>query len=121
MLPLTGVKVIDLTRVVAGPVCTLNLAQMGAEVIKVEATEKGDDTRATPPFINGESAYFMLMNGNKKSVTLDLKSPQGKEIFGKLVDQADVLVENFRPGVLQKLGFGYEAVAASNPRLIYCS
>lgn len=121
MLPLTGIKVVDLTRVVAGPVCTLNLAQMGAEVIKVEATGKGDDTRATPPFINGESTWFMLMNCNKKSITVDLKSPEGKEIVWRLIDQADVFVENFRPGVANKLGFSYEAVAARNPRMVYCS
>lgn len=121
MLPLTGIKVVDLTRVVSGPVCTLNLAEMGAEVIKVEATGKGDDTRATPPFINGESAWFMLMNCNKKSVTVNLKSQQGKEVVWRLIDQADVLVENFRPGVADKLGFSYEAVSARNPRMIYCS
>ena len=120
-LPLSGIKVIDFTRVVAGPVCTMNLAQMGAEVIKVEATGKGDDTRANPPFIEGESAYFMLMNGNKKSLTLDMKDPKGKEILWKLIESADVIVENFRPGVLKKLGFGYETVAAKNPRIVYCS
>ena len=81
MLPLSGIKVVDLTRVVAGPTCTLNLAQMGAEVIKVEATGKGDDTRSTPPFINGESTWFMLLNCNKKSITLDLKSTQGQEVL----------------------------------------
>lgn len=121
MLPLTGIKVVDLTRVVAGPVCTLNLAQMGAEVIKVEATGKGDDTRSTPPFINGESTWFMLMNCNKKSITVDLKSPEGKEVVWRLIDQADVFVENFRPGVADKLGFSYEAISARNPRMIYCS
>jgi len=121
MLPLSGIKVVDLTRVVAGPVCTLNLAQMGAEVIKVEATGKGDDTRSTPPFINGESTWFMLMNCNKKSITLDLKSPQGQEVLWKLIDQADVFVENFRPGVANKLGFSYKDLAERNPRIIYCS
>lgn len=121
MLPLTGIKVVDLTRVVAGPVCTLNLAQMGADVIKVEATGKGDDTRSTPPFINGESTWFMLMNCNKKSITLDLKSPGGKEVLWKLIDQADVFVENFRPGVANKLGFSYKALSEKNPRIIYCS
>ena len=121
MLPLSGIKVVDLTRVVAGPTCTLNLAQMGAEVIKVEATGKGDDTRSTPPFINGESTWFMLLNCNKKSITLDLKSPQGQEVLWKLIDQADVFVENFRPGVANKLGFSYKALSARNPRIIYCS
>ncbi|MDD5100066.1 MAG: CaiB/BaiF CoA-transferase family protein [Syntrophales bacterium] len=121
MLPLTGIKVIDLTRVVAGPTCTLQLGQMGAEVIKVEAPGKGDDTRTAPPFINGESAWFIEMNCNKKSITLDLKSPEGKEALWRLIDQADVFIENFRPGVCDKLGFSYKAAAARNPRLIYCS
>ena len=121
MLPLTGIKVVDLTRVVAGPVCTLNLAEMGAEVIKVEAPGKGDDTRSTPPFINGESAWFMEMNCNKKSITLDLKSPEGKEVVWRLIDQSDVFVENFRPGVADKLGFSYKEVSTRNPRMIYCS
>lgn len=121
MLPLTGIKVVDLTRVVAGPVCTLNLAEMGAEVIKIEAPGKGDDTRATPPFINGESTWFMMMNCNKKSITLDLKSQEGKEVVWRLIDQADVFVQNFRPGVADRLGFSYEAVVARNPRMIYCS
>lgn len=121
MLPLTGIKVVDLTRVVAGPFCTLNLAEMGAEVIKVEAPGKGDDTRATPPFLNGESTWFMMMNCNKKSITLDLKSKEGKEVVWKLIDQADIFVQNFRPGVANRLGFSYEAVSARNPRMIYCS
>ena len=121
MLPLTGIKVVDLTRVVAGPVCTLNLAEMGAEVIKIEAPGKGDDTRATPPFINGESTWFMMMNCNKKSITLDLKSQEGKEVVWRLIDQADVIVQNFRPGVANRLGFSYEAVSARNPQMIYCS
>jgi crotonobetainyl-CoA:carnitine CoA-transferase CaiB-like acyl-CoA transferase len=118
---LTGIKVIDLTRVVAGPTCTLNLAQMGAEVIKVEAPGKGDDTRTTPPFISGESVWFMEMNCNKKSITLDLKNPEGKEVLWRLIDQADVFIENFRPGVAGKLGFGYKALSARNPRIIACS
>jgi len=119
--PLEGIRVVDLTRVVAGPVCTMNLAQMGADVIKIETPEKGDDTRATPPFINGESAYFMLMNGGKRSLTLDLKSPEGKRILWKLIDTADVFVENFRPGVADRLGFSYNVVSAKKPRIIYCS
>ena len=121
MLPLTGIKVVDLTRVVAGPTCTLNLGQMGAEVIKVEAPGKGDDTRTTPPFINDESVWFMEMNCNKKSITLDLKSPEGKEALWRLIDQADVFIENFRPGVADKLGFSYGALSARNPRIICCS
>jgi crotonobetainyl-CoA:carnitine CoA-transferase CaiB-like acyl-CoA transferase len=121
MLPLTGIKVVDLTRVVSGPTCTLNLAQMGAEVIKIEAPSKGDDTRTTPPFLNGESVWFIEMNCNKKSITLDLKSPEGKEVLWRLIDQADVFIENFRPGVADKLGFSYAAVSARNPRIICCS
>ena len=121
MLPLTGIKVIDLTRVVAGPTCTLQLGQMGAEVIKVEAPGKGDDTLMAPPFINGESAWFIEMNCNKKSITLDLKAPEGKEVLRRLIDQADVFIENFRPGVCDKLGFSYKAVSARNPRIISLS
>lgn len=121
LMPLTGIKVVDLTRVVAGPVCTMNLAQMGAEIVKVEAPKKGDDTRANPPFIGGESAYFLLLNGGKRSLTLDLKQKEGKEILWKLIETADVFVENFRPGVANKLGFSYAAVSAKNPRIIYCS
>lgn len=119
--PLEGVVVVDMTRVLAGPFCTMLLADMGAEVIKVERPEKGDDARAFGPFVKGESAYFMSVNRGKKSVTLDLKSPEGKAILIDLVKQADVLVENFKPGVMKKLGLDYESLRAHNPRLIYAA
>jgi crotonobetainyl-CoA:carnitine CoA-transferase CaiB-like acyl-CoA transferase len=120
--PLDGVLVIDLSRVLAGPYCTMELADMGATVIKVEIPGSGDDTRAYgPPFLNGESTYFMSVNRNKKSLTLNLKHARGKEILRQLLEKGDVLVENFRPGTLDGLGFGYDAVHALNPKLIYCS
>ena len=121
MRPLDGVRVIDLSRVLAGPYATMLLADMGAEVIKVEEPGKGDDTRAWPAFAGGESTYFMSVNRGKKSVTLDLKAEAGKTVLRKLLASADVLVENFRPGTLARLGFGWEAVHALNPRLVYCS
>jgi len=120
--PLDGLLVIDLSRVLAGPYCTMQLADMGATVIKIEIPGSGDDTRAYgPPFLNGESTYFMSVNRNKKSLTLNLKQARGKEILQQLLQKGDVLVENFRPGTLDGLGFGYDAVHALNPRLIYCS
>ena len=119
---LDGILVIDLSRVLAGPYCTMELADMGATVVKIEIPGSGDDTRAYgPPFLHGESTYFMSVNRNKKSMTLNLKHAQGKEILRQLLQKADVLVENFRPGTLDSLGFGYDAVHALNPRLIYCS
>jgi crotonobetainyl-CoA:carnitine CoA-transferase CaiB-like acyl-CoA transferase len=120
--PLNGILVIDLSRVLAGPYCTMELADMGATVVKVEIPGSGDDTRAYgPPFLNGESTYFMSVNRNKKSLTLNLKHTRGKEILRQLLEKGDVLVENFRPGTLDGLGFGYDAVHALNPKLIYCS
>ncbi|MFQ5848058.1 MAG: CaiB/BaiF CoA transferase family protein [Candidatus Methylomirabilales bacterium] len=122
MQALDGIKVIDLSRILAGPFCTLTLGDMGAEVIKVENPDGGDDTRGWgPPFIDAESAYFLSINRSKKSITLNLKTDRGKGILQALLRQADVLVENFRPGTLDKLGFSYEAVQQLNPRLIYCS
>jgi formyl-CoA transferase len=121
MRPLDGIRVIDLSRVLAGPFSTMLLADMGAEVIKVEEPGKGDDTRAWPAFVGGESTYFMSVNRGKKSVTLDLKPAAGKTVLRKLLAGADVLVENFRPGTLARLGFGWDAVHALNPRLVYCS
>ena len=119
--PLDGLLVIDLSRVLAGPYCTMQLADMGATVIKIEIPGNGDDTRAYgPPFLNGESTYFMSVNRNKQSLTLNLKHARGKEILQRLLQKGDVLVENFRPGTLDGLGFGYDAVHALNPRLIYC-
>jgi crotonobetainyl-CoA:carnitine CoA-transferase CaiB-like acyl-CoA transferase len=120
--PLTGITVIDLTRVLSGPYCTMQLADMGARVIKIEQRGKGDDTRAWgPPFVGGESAYFLSINRNKESLTLDLKKPAARVILESLLDRADVLVENFKPGTMERLELGYEAVAARHPRLVYCS
>jgi formyl-CoA transferase/CoA:oxalate CoA-transferase len=118
--PLDGLVIVDLTRVLSGPYCTMQLADMGARVIKVEQPGRGDDTRAWgPPFIGAESAYFLSINRNKESLTLDLKS--GRAVLERLLDRADVLVENFRPGTMERLGLGYAAVAARWPRLVYCS
>jgi glutaryl-CoA transferase len=120
--PLEDIFVLDLSRILSGPFCTMMLGDMGATVVKVEPPPRGDDTRLWgPPFINGISTYFLSINRNKRSIGLNLKSPRGQEVLWKLVDRADVLVENFRPGVLDKLGFGFDAVAARNPRLIYAS
>ena len=120
--PLDGIGVVDLTRVLAGPYCTMMLADMGAEVIKIEMPGKGDDTRAWgPPFINGESAYFLSINRNKKSLTLDLSKKEGKDILRSLIEKNDIVVENFRPGVMDRLGFGYEQVKELNPKAIFCS
>ncbi|RUQ32875.1 CoA transferase [Peribacillus cavernae] len=114
-------KVLDLTRVMAGPYCTMILGDLGADVIKIEREKTGDDTRSMGPFVNGESACFMMINRNKKSMTLDLKSEKGKNIFLELAKKADVIVENFRPGVVKKLGIDYETVKALNEGIIYCS
>ena len=119
--PLTGITVVDLTRVLAGPYCTMLLGDMGAEVIKIERPDGGDDTRSFgPPYLNGESAMFLAINRNKQSLTLNLKHPAAKKILTQLIERADVLVENFRPGTMANLGFDYEAVRKLNPRLIYC-
>ena len=122
MRPLDGRLVIDFTRVLSGPYCTMQLADLGARVIKIEQPRRGDDTRAWgPPFVNGESAYFLSINRNKESLTLDLKNERASEIVSELLSRADVLVENFRPGTMGKLGLGYELVAARYPGLVYCS
>ncbi len=122
MTALHGITVLDLTRVLSGPYCTMMLADMGARVIKIEQPRKGDDTRGWgPPFVNGESAYFLSVNRNKESVTLDFKQPEGRVILDRLIASADVLVENFRPGTLTKLGLDYPSLAAAHPRLIYCA
>ncbi len=118
---LSGIKVLDLTRVLAGPYATMVLADLGAEIIKIEQPGKGDDSRAYGPYKNGESAYFMSLNRNKESVTLNLKTLEGKEILKALVKNVDVLVENFRPGTMEKLGLGYDVLKEINPRLIYAS
>jgi crotonobetainyl-CoA:carnitine CoA-transferase CaiB-like acyl-CoA transferase len=117
---LMGLKVVDLTQVVAGPVCTQTFADMGAEVIKIEAPG-GDLCRALPPFVGGESLPFMALNRDKQSVVLDLKNPDQVAQALSLIDQADILVESFRPGVMERLGLGYESLRSRNPKLIYCS
>lgn len=123
---LENLVILDLTRVLAGPFCTMMLADMGAHVIKIEVPNTGDDTRAYPPFrdnVNGEreSLYFANVNRNKQGITLNLKAPEGKELFKKLVKTADIVVENYRPGVMDKLGLGYDVLKEINPRLIYGS
>lgn len=119
--PLDGIKVLDLARVLAGPLCSAMLGDLGAVVTKIEIPQQGDDSRHFSPHINGESSYFMQVNRGKRSVTLDLKSDEGHALLLELVKQSDVLVENFRPGVTARLGIDYEAVKAINPRLVYVS
>ncbi len=122
MKALEGIRVLDLTRALAGPFCTLMLGDNGADVIKIEIPGTGDDTRGWgPPFIQEESAYFLSINRNKRSLTLNLRDPKAKEIFLKLAKDADVVVENFTPGVMDRFGLGYEDVKATNPGIIYCS
>src|SRR3977135_3077419 len=121
MAPLQGLRIIDLARVVAGPFCTMMLGDMGAEVLKIEEPQHGDDSRAWAPFIEGTGSFFLTLNRSKKSVALDLKPPEGAAALKRLTETADVLIENFRPGSLAELGFDYAAVSALNPRLIYCS
>ncbi|MDX2158179.1 MAG: CoA transferase [Hyphomicrobiaceae bacterium] len=121
-LPLAGVTVLDLSRVLAGPYCGLMLADMGADVIKIENPDGGDDTRGfTEPNLNGVSTYFLTVNRNKRSVALDLKSPAGKAAFLKLVKNADVVLENFRTGVMERLGLGFDVLKAHRPSLVYCA
>ena len=121
-LPLKGVRVIDCSRVLAGPYAAMVLGDLGADVIKVERPGRGDDTRAWgPPFAGGESAYYLSINRNKRSMTLNLKSPEGKAILKQLVAEADVLIENFKTGDFDRMGIGYEALREVNPGLIYCS
>ena len=120
--PLTGFTVLDLTRVLSGPYCTMVLGDLGARIIKVEQPGKGDDTRAWgPPFLGEESAYFLSINRNKESVTLDYKPAAGRKVLAELIAKADVLVENFRPGTLERAGFGWDAVHQEFPRLVYAS
>ena len=116
---LSNLTVLDLTRVVAGPYCGSIFGDMGARVIKIEQPGTGDDARHYAPHVNGESAYYANLNRNKDGITLNLKHPKGKEIFLKLVEKADIVIENFRPGVMDKLGIGYDVLKKINPRLIY--
>jgi crotonobetainyl-CoA:carnitine CoA-transferase CaiB-like acyl-CoA transferase len=119
---LSGVTVVDFTRVLSGPYCTMLLADMGARVIKIEQPGRGDDTRAWgPPFVNGESAYFLSINRNKESLTLDLKHPAARNPLDALLQRADVVVENFRPGTMERLGLGYDELHRRFPRMVYCS
>ena len=119
--PLQGYTVIDLTRVLAGPYCTMLLADLGARVVKVEQPGCGDDARQIGPFVDGDSAYFMSVNRNKESIALDLKAPEDRAVFEALLETADVLVENFRPGTMEKLGYGWEALQARYPQLVFTS
>ncbi|HEX6477300.1 MAG TPA: CoA transferase [Ktedonobacteraceae bacterium] len=119
---LEGIRVLDLTQIMAGPFCTMLLADLGAEVIKIENPRGGDDSRRmAPPYYNGESAAFIAMNRNKYGIALDIRTPSGKEVLWRFIETADVLVENFRPGTMERLGFGFEEVHASYPALVYCS
>ncbi len=119
--PLDGIKIIDLSRHLAGPFAAMTLGDLGAEVIKIEAPGRGDDTRGYPPFWNGISCYFLSANRNKQSVTVNLQSPEGQQIIKELVTDADVLIENFRPGATERWGLGFEDLKKINPRLIYCA
>ncbi len=119
--PLSGILVIDLSRILAGPYCTLLMAEMGARVIKVEPPKGGDDARAYGPFVNGKSTYFASVNRGKESIALDLKADGDRKIFEQLLEKADVVVENFRPGTMEKLGYGWETLHAKYPQLIYAS
>lgn len=116
---LENVTVLDLSRVLAGPFCSMMLADMGANVIKVEAVGTGDDSRQFAPMMKGESCYYMNLNRNKKGVTLNLKAPKGKAAFLKMVEQADIVLENYRPGVMDRLGLGYETLKQANPKIVY--
>lgn len=119
---LSGIRVVDVSRVMTGPYCSMMLGDLGAEVIKIERPGRGDDTREWgPPFLGGESAYYLSVNRNKKSVTVDLKAEEGRDIVLELARTADVFLENFSPGTADRLGIGYEAVRAVNPALVYCS
>lgn len=117
--PLSGVTILDLTHVLAGPYASMTLADLGARVIKVERPGTGDDTRAFPPFKEGESAYFATINHGKESIALDLKAPEDRAIFEQLLTRADVVLENYRPGVMERMGYGWEALHARMPRLVY--
>lgn len=117
--PLSGITVVDLTRVLAGPYCTMLMAELGARVIKIEPPGTGDDSRQYGPFVNGRPCYFASVNRDKESIALDLKAPRDREIFERLLEKADVVAENFRPGVMEKLGYGWETLHARYPRLIY--
>lgn len=119
--PLSGITVVDLSRILAGPYCTLMMAELGARVIKVETPGTGDDARHYGPFVNGKSAYFQSVNRGKQSIALNLKDDGDRATFDKLLEKADVIVENFRPGTMEKLGYGWEDLHAKYPKLIYAA
>ncbi|PCJ82819.1 MAG: carnitine dehydratase [Flavobacteriales bacterium] len=121
MKPLSDIRILDLTRLLPGPLCTLHLADMGADVIKIEDTKAGDYARAIPPLQKTMSVFFLAVNRNKRSVKIDLNQQKGKEIFLELARKADVIVESFRPGVMKKLGIDYETIKKINPKIVYCS
>lgn len=121
MPALDGLKVLDFSRFLSGPYCTKVLADMGADVVKVERVPAGDDSRRMAPKVNGQSYPFALANANKRSIAVDLKTEAGRDIALRLASEADILVENFRPGVMHRLGIDFDTVAERNPRLIYCS
>lgn len=121
MKPLENIKVLDLTRVLAGPFCTMILSDLGAEIVKVEIPVKGDDARHFGPFMNEKSLYFLSINREKKSVSLNLKTGKGKEMLKEMVKHFDVIIENYRPGTMEKLGLGYETLKEINPKLIYAA
>jgi CoA:oxalate CoA-transferase len=118
---LEGIRVLDLTRVLAGPYASMVLGDLGADVIKIETPHGGDDSRGFGPFLNGESVYFISINRNKRSLSLNLKTETGKEVFRKLVQNADIILENFRPGTMERLGLGYDELTKINPRIIYAA
>src|ERR1700720_4188013 len=118
---LEGIRILDLSRMLPGPYCSMMLADLGADVVKVEEPTVGDPTRRSPPFIDGKSAPFNQVNRNKKSIAIDLKQREGRDIFLKLASRADCVLEQFRPGVVDRLGINYDAVAKVNPGIIYCS
>ena len=119
--PLKGIRVLDLSRVLAGPYCSMTLSDLGAEIIKVEIPGRGDDTRAFPPFLEGESSYYLSLNRGKKSLTLNLKDKRGVEVLHRLVEKCDIVLENFRPGVTKRLGVDYDTLKGIKGDLIYCS
>ena len=120
--PLSDVSVLDLSRILAGPYCSMMLGDLGADVIKVERPGVGDDTRGWgPPEAGGEAAYYLCTNRNKRSLTVDIKAPEGREILLKLAKQSDILIENFKVGTLEKIGLGFEDLRKINPGIIYCS
>ena len=120
-LPLQGMKVLDLSRILAGPWCAMTLADLGADVIKIEHPDGGDDTRGWAPFVNGQSAYYLFLNRNKRSVAMNIADAEAQEILRDYVREADVVIENFRVGALEKYGLDYASVRVLNPRIVYCS